>query len=520
MLKNKIAPIPGIAGVAEVSDKIAPIPGIADATPQAFDYTHSLGFSHKTVNFKDVQDSTKLELMANAGAYSTIKAIGTGLAATSNPVGMLLGGIAYLGSEGYAFAKSATLANDEDAFWTKHFEMINEVVAEKGTMGDMLAGFSHGSSFFTGASTPEEVKVVAESGGFLAGDIVGMLTRDFTMMAIGAGTMKHAGTAVTKARTALSKAEAMVAEAGKARTVTHLQGVADAEQALATAMSVSAQTGSNMGFVAGASISNALNTATDSYANDGGVINALRNGFSHGAATGITGHFFLNKFAGAMKKVMPKLLDTTVGASIKTGAEFSAWGLGEEVLDATMVNFLGGDKDFHIDPVTYAAMFGLGAVGSAMFRGKKGKDIINDVFDEVASTGSKVAKESVVKDIAEGSLASKLIELPSNSIAKEVRKEVRKQTLKRVETTRKTKAEQWIKEDLMQDIKFFMNPLSLKTPQEIRTLADLIVLEGKRTGKNYQQILKEKMTNDSRYVNMSADDVDHISKMVFERFSK
>jgi len=489
MQNNNIAPIPGITETPELNKNIAPIPGIASDNPIPYDYSHSLGYSHKPVNFKDIQDDTKLELMANAGAYSTVKAIGTGLAATANPIGMTFGAIAYLGSEGYAFAKSATLARDEDAFWTEHFKMVNEVIAEKGTMGDMLAGFSQGTSFFTGSNTPEEVKVVGNSGAFLTGDIVGMLTRDFTMMSIGAGALKHLGTGVSKARTALSKAQALASEASEAGKVTTqgLQAVADAEQALATAMSTATTTGSNAGFVAGSSISNALNTATDSYANDGGVINAMRNGFAHGAATGITGHFFLNHFAGAMKKVMPRLLDTTIGASIKSGTEFSAWGIGEELTRATLVNGMGGDMDIHIDPITYAAMFGLGAAGSAIFRSRKGVEMLDDIVEEVT-----------VKKITEIATSNKTNEVVAKTIDKDL-------TVKRI---------------LKKEIKSMVsiNGFSLKSPEEIRTLANSIVAEGKATGKSYREILIEKMTNDARYVNMSGDDIDHISKMVFERF--
>jgi len=470
MINNATAPIPGIADVPELSKDTAPIPGIADVEAQPFDYKKSLGYSFKPVTFADVQKKTKLDQMANGGAYTTVKAIGTGLAATANPVGMGLAALAYLGSEGYLFLKSSSLAQDEDAFWQSYFDDVNEVIAEKGTFGDFVAGFSTGSSIFTGHTLPSEVKEVTEGGAFVAGNITGMLTRDFTMMSIGAGTAKGIGAA--------------------------------------------AEVGSNMGFIAGASISNALNTATDSYALDGGVINAMRNGFAHGAATGITGHFFLNHFGSAMKKVMPKLLDTTIGASIKSGTEFSAWGLGEEVLNSTINQGLGGDRDFNIDPVTYAAMFGLGAVGAAVFRSKKGANIIDDIVDEFASSGAKIAKEFPVKDIATGSLAKQLTELPSKTLAKDAKREVRKQTIENIKAIRK------IKEDLMKDIESFINPASLKTSREIRSLADLILLEGKRTGETYQQILLKKMTNDSRYVNMSGDDIDNISKMVFERFTR
>ena len=211
------------------------------------------------VNFEDVQRKIKLDQMANAGAYSTIKAIGTAASLIPTPLTKGMAGLAYIGSEGYSFLKSASLAQNEDAFWTDYFNQVDEVVSEKGGLGDFMAGFSVGTSFFTGISTPKEVQEIADAGSYLAGDIVGMLTRDITMMAIGG----------------------------------------------------------NAGFIYGSAISNAINTAVDDYTLDGDAVNAVRNGFAHGASTGLAGYYFINRFAKTMKKIMPKLLQTDLGLSIK-----------------------------------------------------------------------------------------------------------------------------------------------------------------------------------------------------------
>ena len=489
------------------SDEYKPIEGGYDEAPTPFDYSKATGYSYKPVTFKDMQNGVKLDLMANAGAYSTVKAIGTATAMTGNPVGATIGALAYLGSEGYAFTKNAILSTDENAFWEDYFEKVNEVQAEKGTIGDMLAGFTQGSSFFTGSNTPEEVKDVTDSGAFMAGDIVGMLARDFTMMAIGSSVLKSVGGKVVSARKNLAKAEAVVASKGQ--TAETLQAVANAKEAIATAMSAEAVAGSNAGFIAGASISNALNTAMDSYANDGGVINAMRNGFAHGASTGITGHFFLNHFDKVMKKVMPKLLDTTIGASLKTGTEFSAWGLGEEVVNATLIEGMGGESDLQLDPIAYAAMFGLGAAGSAIFRGKKGKKIVESVLDDVKPivVGEEIAKKKAINKAEEitESIANKFLRDLYGDKAPAMK-------LMGIDDFKRKP------NDIADSFVGLMNRYSLKSPQEIRTLGNIVLLEGKRTSKSFEEILKEKMMNDTRYLDLSKEDIKHIVKMVYERF--
>jgi len=287
------------------------------------------------VDFADIQKKVKLDQMANAGAYSTIKAIGTAAAMVPHPVAKIIAGLAYVGSEGVSFLKSASLASNEDAFWTDYFNQVDEVVAEKGAFNDFVAGFSVGTSFFSGTSTPAEVKEVTDSGTYIAGDIVGMLTKEMTMMAIGG----------------------------------------------------------NASIIYGSAISNALNTAVDDYALDEDAVNAVRNGFAHGAATGLAGYFFINKFSGAMKKIMPKLLQTDLGLSIKAGTEFSAWGLGEELVRTTAVEFTGGDRDYSINPIVYGAMFGLGAVGSKMMRSRKGAALIDDL---VSGDAAKKADDAIL----------------------------------------------------------------------------------------------------------------------------
>lgn len=493
------------------------------------------------VTFADVQKSTKLELMANAGAYSTVKAIGTATAMSGNPLGLVVGGLAYLGTEGYAFAKSATLARDEDAFWTDYFANVREVIAEKGTMGDMLAGFSHGTSMFTGTSTPEEVKEVTDSGAFMAGDMIGMLSRDFTMMAIGSGAVKALGSAVSKARGGVDIARAAVTEAEVALAAnkgaaTSLKVLATAqkqlgiaEMGLTTAMQTATQTGANMGMVAGTSIANFLNTTVDSYAYDGGVINALRNGMAHGAATGMTGHFFLNHFGNAMKKVMPKLLDTTVGASLKNGIEFSAWGLSEEVTRTLAVKGMGGERDFNIDPITYGAMFGLGAAGSAIFRSNKGskmlKEVADEVFEGMTYHGVKISDTARKMGDSLEKKANKLIDKnqldeTSELITKKIMDNFydksygESSSVMRLLGAKKPQKTKSVPESMMG----LMESYSLKSPQEIRVLSDIVLSEGKTTAKNYQEILVERMTNDSRYVNMSEDDLSRIVKMIMGRF--
>jgi len=409
-------------------------PSLYDAEPEKWNPSLATSYAGMSVNFEDTQNMAKLDLMANAGAYGTVRALGMAGMASGNPLAMTIGGLAYLGTDALAWGKAAVLSGDEDAFWTKYLNLEQDVISDDSVIDKMGAGFVHGTSLFTGRKTPEAVKEITDSGWFLAGDIVGTLARDISFMGMGSKMVKSA--------------ELMAM-------------------------------GANNGFIVGATIAGAMNSAVDSYANDGEILHAMRNGLAIGAATGISGAFFLNMFPRVAKNIAPKLLETGLGRSMKTGTEFSAWGLGEEVMETGIKRGLGDNTaEFHIDPITYAAMFALGATGAAMFKSSG-----------VADDMSKIVKVSVnEKTVAEEVLAK-----------------------------RATKGDDFAK--ILTQTEITNNAIAL-SPQRLRALGDDIIQIAKQTDKDFRTILQEKLINDARYATLTKTDLGNMEKMISKRFQQ
>jgi len=336
----------------------------------------------RDVELSDIIKATNNEMMADAGALTMVRAIGTAAPVVAGPLGSVIAGAAYIGTDIYYGMKNYLKSDDPNEFWTDYYRNVHEAVEQN----NALAGFVDGSSFMTGHALDERLRAKTKTGAFIGGNMAGILFRDMAAMMSGGALFKGS------------------------------------TQAVQSAASTNA-------FIAGPSIANGLNSFATKVGNTGDIMGGIKVGLAHGAATGVTGMFYMKYLDKILKNVSAKLVDTAVGSpmkfisekgigsSMRFGGELGGWAYSEDFLTVSARKMMG-DKEakMHMTPQMAAGMFALGSVGAFAAKGLAGmmsrvhrslsgdriiQTAIKESTEEVAKEGAKEMAKEQAKDAVE-----------------------------------------------------------------------------------------------------------------------
>jgi len=380
----KTAPLPLVA-VTESAP--APLPEVRISE----DDIVASNFTDKDVTYSDIVKATNNEMMGSAGRIATARAVGT-VGAATGPLGVAVAGGAYLGTEAYYLAKNVFKSGDENAFWNDYYRNVNDAMDQNST----LAGFVDGSSIMTGHTVDERLEPAKHSTGFTVGNMAGLMFRDVTAMLAGGAVAGPAG---------------------------------------ATA-----------GFVAVPAIANGVNHFQTEMGNNADIVHAAKIGLAHGAATGLTGLFFMKYFDKILRNVSTKLVDTQlgsvahfveekgIGAAARFGTEMSGWAVSEDVLTTATRQALGDkDAEMTMTPAVAAAMFSggalLGYAGRNMSNLFKNAKIAKATAVDVAEDGVVDIVEALAKVGQETQSVSKSMKKDMTTAILELKKKTPEKTI-------------------------------------------------------------------------------------------